>query len=224
MKKFLFFSLAIISFLKPGYSFDLLCPACSPEVVGRDIDLPGYMLGKGKFSFITLYRLSEEPEMHPAGHTQPEQALVSFNYGIMDRLKTGLMYGFSSKKLSLQIDYLLLHEKGIRPNLIFGIGSFRGIFSESHPYIIAMKNLENYVKLPLKISVGIKHKGEDLSKPMLEPVGNLIFNVYRPIYLMGIFEGQEVDLAIYGVMFEKIIVGMRMIELKTPAIGVVLRI
>ncbi len=41
---------------------------------------------------------------------------------------------------------------------------------------------------------------------------------------MGIFEGQEVDLAIYGVMFEKIIVGMRMIELKTPAIGVVLRI
>lgn len=223
MKKFLFFSLAIISFLKPGYSFDL-CPACSPEVVGRDIDLPGYMLGKGKFSFITLYRLSEEPEMHPAGHAQPEQALVSFNYGIMDRLKTGLMYGFSSKKLSLQIDYLLLQEKGIRPNLIFGIGSFRGIFSESHPYIIAMKNLENYVKLPLKISVGIKHKGEDLSKPMLEPVGNLIFNVYRSIYLMGIFEGQEVDLAIYGVMFEKIIVGMRMIELKTPAIGVVLRI
>ena len=223
MKKFLFFSLTIISFLKPGYSFDL-CPACSPEVVGRYIDLPGYMLGKGKFSFITLYRLSEEPEMHPAGHTQPEQALVSFNYGIMDRLKTGLMYGFSSKKLSLQIDYLLLQEKGIRPNLIFGICSFRGIFSESHPYIIAMKNLENYVKLPLKISVGIKHKGEDLSKPMLEPVGNLIFNVYRSIYLMGIFEGQEVDLAIYGVMFEKIIVGMRMIELKTPAIGVVLRI
>lgn len=204
-------------------AFDL-CPACSPETVSSETGLPGYMLGKGKFSFIALYRLAEPTGIHTAGHTEPEQALVSFNYGLTDRFKTGLMYGFSSQKLSLQIDYLLLREKDMRPSLISGIGSFRGIFSESHPYLIAMKNLEQYIKLPVKVSFGIKHKGDDLSKLQLDLAGNLIFRIYRSAHIMAIFEGSEIDLAFYHIMFDKLIVGMRMIELKTPALGVVLRI
>lgn len=204
------------------YSFDL-CPACSPEIVSSESNLPDYMLGKGKFSFIALSSLGEIKSDHAEGHSQIEQALVSSNYGITNHFKAGLMYGFSSQKLSLQIDYLLLQEKDIRPSLILGIGSFRGIFSESHPYVIAIKSIQPYVKLPIKISAGIKHKGDDLSKPQSELVGNLIFRVYRSVHIMGIFEGQEFDLAMYGVMFDRLIFGMRMIELKTPAVGIVWR-
>lgn len=215
--------LTFILSVRPGYSFDL-CPACSPETTSEDKKIPGYMLARGKFSFIALYRLSEQSGMHTAEHTGPEQALVSFNYGLTDRLKTGLMYGFSSKKLSLQIDYLVLQEKDLIPSLILGTGSFRGIFSESHPYIVATKDLKEHMKLPVKISFGIKHKGDDLSNPQIELIGNLIFNLFHSVHLMGIFEGEEFDLSMYGVMFNKIIVGIRMIDLKTPAIGIVFRI
>lgn len=205
---------------EPVYSFDL-CPACSPETVGSETDSPGYMLGKNRFSFITLYRFGEEPT---AGHSDFERALVSFNYGVTGRFKTGLMYGFNAKKLSLQVDCLLFKETNWLPGLILGAGSFRGIFSESHPYLITMKSLEPHIKMPVKISAGVKHKGDDLSKLQIEPAGNLIFNVYHSVHIMGIFEGEEFDMAVYGVMFDRFIVGLRMIELKTPAIGVVLRI
>lgn len=213
--------LFILSVIITGYlySFDL-CPACSPETVSSESNLPGYMLGKNKLSFISLYRFGEE---HEQGHGDFERALVAFNYGVTDRFKAGLMYGFSANKISLQIDYLILQEKDIKPSLILGAGSFRGVFSESHPYIVAMKSLEEHIKLPIKISAGIKHKGDDLSKLQLEPAGNLISRIYRSVHIMAIFEGQQTDLAMYGIVFDKIIVGLRMIELKTPAVGIVWR-
>lgn len=217
---FLFF----VSLSRNVYSFDL-CPACSPETVSEEEKIPSYMLNKGKFSIITLYSLSEIKSNHTKGHSSEiEQALISSNYGVSNRFKAGLMYGFSSEKLSLQMDWLLLQEKGHKPSLILGIGSFRGVFSESHPYIIAMKSLQSYMKLPIKISLGIKHKGDNSSEFQLEPVGNLIFRIYRSVYLMAISEGQEFDLAIYGILFDRLIFGLRMVELKTPALGIVVRI
>ncbi|MDO8734068.1 MAG: hypothetical protein Q7K21_02790 [Elusimicrobiota bacterium] len=219
MKKLLLFFLAFFVLLKTAYSFDL-CPACSPETVSSQTELPGYMLGKNRLSFIGLYRFGEEPEH---AHGDFERVLVAFNYGVTDRFKAGLMYGISSKKLSLQVDYLLLQEKGYKPSLILGIGSIRGVSSESHPYIIAMKSLQPYIKLPIRISAGIKHKGDDLADPQLESVGHLIFNIYRSVHIMGIFEGSQFDLAMYGTVANKFIIGMRMIELKTPAVGAVVR-
>ena len=220
MKKLLLFFLAFFLLLKTAYSFDL-CPACSPETVSSDTEKPAYMLGKNKLSFIGLYRFGEEPEH---GHGDFERALVAFNYGVTDRFKAGLMYGFSAKKISLQIDYLILQEKGYKPSLILGVGSFRGVSSESHPYLMAMKSLEQHIKLPVRISAGIKHKGDDLLKPELEPAGNLILRVHGSKHIMVIFEGQTIDFAIYNSMFNnKLIVGMRMIELKTPAVGIVWR-
>ncbi len=229
MKKLIIIGVLSYILLVPSnsmFAFDL-CPACSPEIVGSETGMTGYMLGKNKFSFIGLYRFGEEPSVeqnHNGNHGDFERALFSFNYGITDKFKAGLMYGFSAGKISLQIDYLLLQEKNIMPSLILGAGSFRGIFSESHPYLIGMKNLEQHIKLPVRVSAGIKHKGDDLSRGQLEPVGNLIFNVYQSIHLMGIFEGQQTDIAMYGVLFNRLIVGMRMIELKSPAIGVVIRL
>ncbi len=220
MKIFLLLFLVLMFLLNIGYSFDL-CPACSPEVISSEDGVIGYMLGKGKFSCISLYRFGKESAVEH--HGEFERALVAFNYGLTNRFKVGLMYGFTSQNLSLQVDYLILQEKNIKPGLILGSGSFRGIFSESHPYIVAVKSLEKQIKLPIRISAGIKHKGDDFSKLQLEPVGNLIFNIYRSLHLMSIFEGTQVDLAMYGVMFNKIIVGVRMIELKLPAIGIVLR-
>lgn len=206
------------------YPFDL-CPACSPEIVSPDANVQGYMLGKGRISLIALYSLGETKSNHAEGHSsQIDQALFSSNYGITNSFKAGLMYGLTSQKLSLQIDWLLLQEKGIKPSLILGVGSFRGIFSESHLYLISMKNLEKHIKLPIKISFGIKHKGDDLLKPQLELAGNLIFRIYRSVHIMSIFEGEEFDMAVYGVLFNKFIFGLRMIELKTPALGIVVRI
>ncbi len=221
MKRFIFIIL-FCCLTKNLSGFDL-CPACSPETVASETGLPGYMLGKNRFSFIGLYRFGG---VHTGQHEHSdfERALVSFNYGVTDKFKAGLMYGFSSNKLSLQIDYLILQEKDIKPSLVLGTGSFRGIFSESHPYLISMKNLEQHIKLPIKISFGIKHKGDDISKIRLEPAGNLIFRIYQSVHIMAIFEGEEFDIAMYGILFDKFIFGLRMIELKSPAVGIVLRI
>lgn len=229
MRKYLFlFIAAMLSLISnASHGFDL-CPACSPETVSQGDkreDKPDYMLDKGRLTVVGLYRLDAETDTGKHDDSaEAERALLAFNYGVTERIKAGLMYGFTAEKLSLQADFLLLPEKQKWPALIVGSGSFRGIASESHPYIIAMKNLENIVKAPVNVSFGFKHKSESWKELGFEPMGNIIVRLYRSLHIMGIFEGEEIDAAIYGSLSERFIVGLRLIDLKTPTLGLVIRL
>jgi hypothetical protein len=152
-----------------------------------------------------------------------DKAMISSSYGFNDRFRLGFMYGAPSNRLSAQINYLLLKEDKLKPNLILGTGSFRGVISESHPYLIAVKKIMLKSNLPIKVSMGVKQKADNIADLNLEPMGNIVIRVYKDIHFMVINESEMTDFAIYSKIVHNVTIGLRWLEFKSFALGIVVR-